>query len=453
MYTIIEPKIRDKSFMLYQKEGVKGISRHLAVNGFSFLADEPGLGKTAQAIGVNNILRHIYLKTDKVFKTIVVCPKTVCENVWIEQFKLWTNCRLKVCVLKTGKDIQKIDSQDLDVLIVPYSLINKTDIVKFIKQNNFNFIIADEAHYLKNHDSGRGKAVFNIRKSIMYCLVLTGSPIMNRPIELHGILKNTGGLFMVKPYNHKFDFGKRYCNGKRDYFGHWDFSGSSRELELKGKLTNFIRRVKSEVLGELPEVTYCMIPLDSNKETDRISKTLEGLGYIKTDKLKISGDIGELAKLRGELALSKISESVDFIENLLEQKSKIVIFGYHRKVIAELQAKLVTYCPVVITGETSSSQRQENIEKFKNDETVRLFIGQINAAGVGINGLQEVCDTVIFIESTWVPEDINQAISRCHRMGQSSNVTAYFLTVKNSLDEYILNTIIEKQQVINKIIA
>lgn len=147
--------------------------------------------------------------------------------------------------------------------------------------------------------------------------------------------------------------------------------------------------------------------------------------------------------------MAKIEDCITHIECLLESKNKLVVFAHHRAVISKLQESLKDYGCVVFDGSTSASDKNAAVESFQKDEACRVFIGQMQSAGVGIT--LTAADTVVFVESSWVPGEVEQAVDRCHRIGQKNHVLAQFLTVSGSIDEIMLRAIAKKKSVINKI--
>ena len=160
---------------------------------------------------------------------------------------------------------------------------------------------------------------------------------------------------------------------------------------------------------------------------------------------------GELATLRRETAEAKIDRGMDTIKQYIESSEKIVIFAYHRSVIDKLKTVLGEYGVVALTGSTSQQERDKSIQSFKNDPKIKVFLGQIQAAGEGIDGLQEVCHNVLFLEWSWVPGEIEQACKRVHRLGQTRPVFIRFLVWADSVEEHIMRVALDKVKVIREI--
>jgi SWI/SNF-related matrix-associated actin-dependent regulator 1 of chromatin subfamily A len=233
----------------------------------------------------------------------------------------------------------------------------------------------------------------------------------------------------------------------------WGFDASGysnlEELNFRLRSTIMVRREKKEVLTQLPDKSYQIIPLDADKKAKEICASLNKLNLDQLKEKPELGSVGEIAKLRHELAMAKIDDCVSHLKDVLEDKQKLVVFAHHRAVIERLAEELKEFAPVVFDGSTSMTDKNKAVESFQNDSACRVFIGQIQSAGVGIT--LTAADTVVFVESSWVPGEVEQAVDRCHRIGQKNNVLAQFLTVSGSIDEIMLQSIVKKKSVINRV--
>jgi SWI/SNF-related matrix-associated actin-dependent regulator 1 of chromatin subfamily A len=212
-----------------------------------------------------------------------------------------------------------------------------------------------------------------------------------------------------------------------------------------------IRRTKDEVLPQLPKKTIQIVPFELCKKTQKILKKEEWINIEDLKKYPERSKLGELAKIRQELALAKLPESIIYIKDLLRGAEKIVVFANHHTVLNRLMDELIDYKPVLFTGKQNEKTKQKAVDNFQNNPENRVFIGQIQAAGVGIT--LTAASTVVFVENTWVPSELYQAIDRLHRNGQENPVLAKILVVEESLDETILKTMIDKNKVIEKILG
>ncbi len=427
----------------YQKEGVVSLFH----DNRKLLADEPGLGKTRQAIVLAD------LKADNNTTILIFTPASI-KEVWAEEIdEVSKNPVVRNHqVIYGGKD----NFNGASTIILNYDLLAKKHIVQqILKIKNDVIIICDEAHYLKNTQAKRTKAMYYFVDTlkVKYKLMITGTPVLNRPIELFPLFKmlDENGL---GPYKNYRTFAIRYCRGHQGKWG-FDVSGSSNEEELKDRIALrnlMIRRFKNDVLKELPEKTMQLLVFD---QTGRIKNILEKTEsfYALEDVMrnpKLYMTIDAIAKARQELATAKIDQSLEAIKDLADSVGKVVVFAWHTSIIEKLTEGLSEYNPVVITGRTKAENRQEAIVKFQNDPNTKIFIGNILAAGVGIT--LTAASHVEFVETTWVPGEVMQAIDRCHRIGQKNSVNARFHVIKDSLDQQVMSAIIKKTKVISKIL-
>lgn len=432
----------------YQREGVKEAIR-LITHGpqhAAMIGDEMGLGKTAQAITIANQLNACDI--------LIICPASLKYN-WQNEVVLWTDRPTISYVVRDGK---ATIPDGLNYTIVNYDLLLRDNIFSQLQERKYDLIIMDEAHCLRNRNAKRTKRVLLGKDALVRRsrakLALTGTPVLNRPVELWPIVASLCPDALGK-YTSYWDYARRYCAAYQGRFG-WDVSGSSNKKELATNLRQhfMIRRLKRHVLTELPEKTLQIIPLQIDSTGNFVKNEHKTLGEETLKKLKfgeLNVNIGDIAEWRQSVALAKLQKSVEHLKEILEGGvEKVVVFAWHRAVIDALHAELHSYKPVVITGGTKNEDRQEAVTAFQTDGSVRVFIGSIAAAGTGIT--LTAASTVIFVENSWIPGDVQQAIDRCHRIGQRDAVLAQFLVVKDSIEEHIMKTLLDKQKVIDSII-
>uniref|UniRef100_A0A6M3M5E4 Putative helicase n=1 Tax=viral metagenome TaxID=1070528 RepID=A0A6M3M5E4_9ZZZZ len=414
----------------FQLEGIE----FLRTRRNALLALDMGLGKTMVAI--------LAIREISTTNTLVICPASVKYNWKKEIDKWWPGRSVHIVEGRSKKEIPQAD-----FVIINYDLlISKLVLMQLIKRK-WGVLVLDELHYLKNNAAKRTKAVY-YPKGIASCADrvwgLTGTPVLNRPIELFSHLKALCPERLAPKYLSRYDFAQQFCDARETKWGR-DESGASNLEELSQILEGFmLRRLKKDVLKELPDKTYQTIYLKS-KRTDTAK---ERKAYERSKE----SILGELASLRRENGIKKIPQIVEHVKNILEEKRKLVVFCYHRDVIRGLREKLAEYNPAVIEGATISRKRQDEVDKFRTDNKTRVFIGQIQAAGVGTDGLQDVCDTVVFAELHYVPGSLHQAIDRCHRIGQNNPVLVQFLVAEGSIDEDIAQTVARKEKIIAQIV-
>lgn len=450
----------------FQKKGVAFIE---AKNGRALVADEMGLGKTVQALA--------WAQKHKNKRPIIcVVPASLKIN-WKREAEKWLE-NPKVQILYGKNADQKITG---DFIIINYTILN--DWVDKIKEIEPQLLIIDESHYIKNNKAKRTKAVKKIAKYIPHIIALTGTPIVNRPSEIY----NTINLIDKTVMPNKWDFLHRYCDAKHNGFG-WDFNGATNTKELHDILTKtiMIRRQKKEVLHDLPDKIRSFVPIEltnRNKyeeaENDFINfikeKTerdlqielreklgqelfenvefkdhrLERLKQEKAEKAAAGGALVQIESLKQLAVEGKLDQAIDWIENYLESGQKLVVMAVHKFVINRLM-KHFKKISVKIDGSVSAANRDLAVQKFQNNKSVKLMIGNIKAAGVGLT--LTAADTMVFLELPWTPGDLQQAEDRIHRIGQKNAVNIYYLLAENTIEEKIAYLIDQKRKVLDSVL-
>lgn len=393
------------------------------------LADEMGLGKTIEAIGI--------LNCDQEWKTcLVVCPASLRIN-WRRELEKWLvgNC----------------DYHDIE--IVSYGMAHKVD------RTEWDVVICDESHYIKNSKARRTKAVLGLKAGRW--LFLTGTPVLNRPIELWPIV-HFAGLFRSWRY-----YAERYCAACQGRYG-WDVSGASHTDELADELREklMVRRIKKDVLSELPEKRWQTISLnvDGAKQAIDAEKTewqkfvnlKREYGQKKSSGEALAGILGqiraqfaEISKLRHKNALRKVENGAcDHIQNVVENGEPVVIFTHHVDVAERLTEKIPG--AKTITGKLSLIDRQTIVDDFQAGK-LSVLIGTIGAMGTGLT--LTAASNVIFLELEWTPALLTQAEDRCHRIGQKNAVNVQYLVFENSIDAMLAEKLISKTKVIDEIMG
>lgn len=411
-----------------------------------YVANEMGLGKSVTSLITANTL--------KAKRVLIICP-AVMRLVWEQEIYAW--CRLsstsvpRVKVILSSNDLQGVVSASF--IICSYSLIVDQKVLSSLVQNSFDLLICDEAHALKNKKAKRTRAVIHdIWPRCETRLFLSGTPMTRNVVDcyvpFHQILPDKFPSFasFVESYSHM-----RVTQWGIDYYG----LRNHEELSQIIRSNFYIRYRKEDVLTELPPKIWQKISLSSEysvkvqaSNAEKLRKEKQQiLDYIAQDKgVIVPASMAEHRRLQGE---AKVSAVVQFAEELLEQEIPIVIFGYHKSVIAALSVGLFKYKPVVITGETPSALRQENITSFQSGST-NCFIGNIVAAGSGITLTRS--STVIFAELDWVPATLAQASNRVHRISQVNQVTIYYFIVEDSIDSTIEELVVNRARDFKKLL-
>lgn len=450
----------------YQEEGVNFLLNHQG----GFLLDEQGLGKTIQTI---EALETFFLAR-RIHKALVVCP-AIMRATWEQEISDWLHVDSKVQVI--SKKTETVDA-DTTICICSYEYVTARYNKKSLLLDNFDAVILDESHKIKNPASQRTKACLQLllHDKTKVRILLTGTPVTKGVDDLYT---------QLRPFYSSADavrllgksiwaFREKYMYKRQSLFG-TEYYGCKRPDELKSVLHDVsLRRKKSEVLKELPQLLHEKVYLD-------VPKTLadESLMYVDTAIQAVMGEswkgvdkdeVDHIAKMRKNLGVAKLRGTVEYIKFLLDKedsryeanKKKLVVFAYHNDVIKALTQTLnfnVNVRAEYIIGETPADKRQELIKKFQSDDEdalsgayggeapIQVLVLNILAGGVGITLTK--AHTEVFAELDWTPANIAQAEARCHRIGQDKDVNVVFLLAKDSLDSHIFKVIERKMRVLD----
>jgi len=422
----------EKELMPFQKAGVEFLE---ATDGCALISDQMGLGKTIQALAYLQL--HPELRP-----VIIVCPASLRLN-WKNEAYEWltTPDIVEVITAKTKEIIG-------DIIIINYDILKKNQ--EKLDDLNAKVIIFDESHYIKNK-SQRTKAAMEIASNTPHRILLSGTPMMNRPREFWNQLR------VIDPVGYPekafFQWHKRYCDATQNKYG-WDFNGASNIDELAENLKNImIRRVKSDVLTELPEKRHTTFPLIINNRRDYDIAKMDFLQWVRDNrgigaekKASRAKHLAQIEALKQVAAQGKIKAISEWITDFIRTGEKLVIFGTHRTIISQIMDKF-SKVAVKIDGSSTMEKRQDAIDTFQNNPDIKLFVGNIKAAGVGIT--LTAASTVAFLELPWTPADLEQAEDRCHRIGQKDAVNVYYFVGENTIDETIIKMLKDKKDIIN----
>ena len=414
------------ALMPFQVAGIDNLVRQMESGRKAVgLFDEQGLGKTVQAIGVANVLGYKRL--------LVICPASLRLN-WVVELNKWHFHNNEAVAILSGRDKVVPDKS----CVVSYDLSER------VKDYEPDLVIVDEVHFVKNASTKRSKLVLGSARgkwkgfvSKAPSIFLSGTPIPNgKPNEIHPVLFKSAPEII--DYMNYWTFLDHFCTVSR-YDDMEKITGAKNKPELFARLRGsgfMTRRLKKDVLKDLPDKQYKMILLQENSA---IRKVLEKeKDFSAEDIMKHGVPVGTaLPKIRREMGEAKLPLAVNYIKDVLDGGvEKVVVFAHHTSVNEGLFEALKAYNPVIITGKVSAVNRQERVVAFQNDPAVRVFIGNIQAAGTGLT--LTASSDVIFVESSWVPGENEQASDRCHRIGQKGNVMIHSLVVVGSIDATIM---------------
>lgn len=443
----------------FQKAGIAfGLDR-----GNVLIGDEMGLGKTIQGVGISNMRPDVR-------KILIIGPASLKIN-WRREWKKWDIKGLSIGFV-SGEDTTQFPNTD--VVIISFNLVKAYHAI--LRSITWDMVIIDEVHNLRNiKTSERTQYVFgfeNAKKKIApldakYKVALTGTPIVNRPIEMWPYLQ----WLAPQQFNHFFNYAKRYCGAHQTGYG-WKFDGATNLDELQELLrsTVMIRRLKKDVAKELPKKIRQIIPIEDEtiaameaaglnaiKEMIEKLEAEKVLAYLRDDKkgyeeaaTKLQAArrfaFDEMARLRHEVALAKVPHIIKLAQDSLEN-GKVIIFAHHHDVIDKFKKEFKD-AAVVLTGDMTVEKRQKAVDRFQTDATCTVFIGSIQAAGVGYT--LTAANHLIFAELSWVPADITQAEDRAHRIGATGEaVLAWHVVVENTVESRMIEILVQKQNIMD----
>lgn len=418
----------------FQKAGVQFIEN---TNGRTLISDSMGLGKSVQSIA------WTLLHPEKV-PILVICPATLKVN-WQREFEKWTSVKSYII---NSKDTNLRCIKGIDAYIINYDIVEKMK--DLLIKMNFQIIIMDECSAIKNVKAKRTKAINELVKGVPHILALSGTPLLNRPIEMYTTLK----LLSPLNFGNYFEYASRFCGMHRTRWG-LDVSGATNIQELSNKLrsTVMIRREKKDVLTELPDKTRVIVPqICDLKEYKKVENDLVNYLIETKNKTRLSAEkinqVEQLAKieyLKQEAVKTKIPLFIEWCKDFMENDEKLVIFAHHRSFIEKLMLELKEYNPVKIMGGMSSEEKQKSIDSFQNDKNCKMFIGSITSAGMGIT--LTTASHLVFLELMFVPALHDQAEDRILRIGQKNACTIYYFIAEDTIERDIYNLIQEKRKV------
>ncbi len=431
----------------FQKAGLQFIDMHSGI----LLADEQGLGKTVQSA--------VAVERAGLFPAVIYCPD-ILKLGWRDALNLWLP-RRTVAVLGVAKKLAGVPMGEADFIVLNYDIAAKH--VKDIIALNPKALIADESHYLKNRKTARTKAVARVVKesrNLRKVMCLSGTPILNRPKELVEPLRLLGVL--DSEFGGFYNFVNRYCDAYRDRFGlHADGASHLDELHQRLRESCMIRRLKIDVLEELPEKQVQKVPVElSNaavyKKVDtqfhrwlreklgNDKEFLESIAHfspalqrvemtLRVQKTLRAETLAKRTALRKMAGEGKIAAAVAWIRDFHETnpESKVLVFAHHDEVLHALTEEFPG-C-VHLLAEDSTKARQDAVNSFQGDASVWLGVLSTLVAQAGLT--LHAASNELFVEYEETASAHRQAEDRAHRIGQKNSVNVYRLHAAGTIDD------------------
>ncbi|KAL7512709.1 hypothetical protein ACHAXN_009750 [Cyclotella atomus] len=478
------------------------------------LGDEMGLGKTLSSLAI----MLAYQKTE--WPLLILCPASL-RYTWpaeIEKFCPWIPSTA-IHVVRGKDDVQfakkirgwretiacggdnrvplgdinRLDDGNtqqqqqqqqqqkeppIQIVIVTYSLLQERfQVANILNRCNFQCIIADESHNLKQMSSQRCQLALPLLQNSRRLVLLSGTPALNRPVELWPqlVALDPSGKILNK-YGMKYtEFTRRYCNAKPTRFG-WDVKGVSNAEELHTKLKKvMVRRLKSEVLHDLPAKQRSMVPVDVVNATDKekCSDLIRQLNTVRHSLAEILDEACDedanaarfesrslLMQAYQASGIAKAPATTDYILDWLEGSGtqKLVVFAHHKDVLDYMEAAISAKYKgklgmMRIDGSVPPAERALRVKKFQSNAGMRLALLSMTAAGVGLT--LTAASSIVFAELHWVPGVLAQAEDRCHRIGQVNSVNVMYCICKDvdvSVDMNLWNMLGRKVGTLGRVV-
>lgn len=430
----------------YQKEGIA----YALKNKRCIFGDQPGLGKTLQAIGTVTIARA--------YPCLVICPASLKIN-WQREFKKFAGKQALILDDRNKDSWQRyVELKCCDIFITNYESLKKffvlgvKDDARFTLRsitfdpriNLFKSVVIDESHKCKSTKTQQSKFVEGICKGKEYILELTGTPVVNDNTDLIQQLKIMGRLEDFGGYK---NYVERFCNGPKK-------ASNLKELNWRLWSSCFFRREKAKVLTQLPDKTRQYIEMDITTRDEYRKAEADLINYLRVYKDKTDKEIEK--SMRGEVmvrmgilkaisARGKIKAAAEFIHDVIDGGEKLIVFAFLKEVVEEM--KKLFPDAVTVTGEDNTRQKQYAVDKFQTDPECKLIILNYKSGGTGLT--LTASSRVAFIEFPWTFSDCEQAEDRAHRNGQKNNVNCYYFLGKDTIDEYMYKVIQTKKDIAN----
>jgi SWI/SNF-related matrix-associated actin-dependent regulator 1 of chromatin subfamily A len=415
----------------HQKEAIQ----KLLENKKFILADDMGLGKTTSTI--------IGALESGSKKILVICPATLKIN-WKREIENYSDRPIFIAESKNF-------STEHDFVIANYDIIKnfhdpKNKEESLILNSKFDLVIVDEAHYIKNATAQRTKLINDLVKNTERLWLLTGTPMTSRPMDYFNLLS-----LVDSPVSKNWmAYAIRYCAGYQFKVGNrkvWNITGASNLEELRERTSGTIlRRLKENVL-DLPDkiITPVYLKLKSKAYEDVMGEYYDWYDKNPEESKSLTVQFSKLTKVRQIIAEEKIQQTIEIAENIIEQGKKVIIFCN----FTDSLNKIVEHfgkTAVKLDGSMSQHERQYSVDQFQENEKIKVFVGNIRAAGTGIT--LTAGEAAIFNDLSFLPSEHSQAEDRAYRYGQKNNVLVYYPIFENSIEAIIYDILNNKKQVI-----
>ena len=422
--------------LTHQKEAIE----KLAGSKRFILADDMGLGKTTSTI--------IAALETGAKKILIICPASLKIN-WQREIENYTD---RSVYIAEGKHF----STEHDFVIVNYDILKNFYDLKdkensLITKSNFDLIIIDEAHYIQNGQAQRTKLVNSFVKNVDKLWLLTGTPMTSRPMNYYNL------LFLIESpvAQNWMAYAIRYCQGYQFKAGNrkiWNTSGASNLEELRDRTSRqVLRRLKTEVL-DLPDkiISPIYLRLKSKLYEGLMGEYYDWYTNKKEESSSLTVQFSKLMKVRQVIAEEKINDTIELAQNIIDQDKKVIIFTNFTDTLQKIHTHFGKQS-VYLDGSCSKPQRQYAVDQFQENDKIKVFVGNLKAAGVGIT--LTAGEAVIMNDLSFVPSDHDQAQDRAYRYGQKNSVSVYYPVFENSIEGIIYDMLSKKKNIIDTVMG
>jgi SWI/SNF-related matrix-associated actin-dependent regulator of chromatin subfamily A-like protein 1 len=404
------------------------------------LADDMGLGKTTSTI--------IATLETGAKKILIICPASLKIN-WEREIANYSD---RSCYIAEGKKF----STESDFVIVNYDILKNFHDPKdkensLLIQSKFELVILDEAHMVSNAQAQRTKIINNFVKDIKRVWLLTGTPMTSRPMNYYNLLS----IIESPVAQNWMAYAIRYCQGFQFRAGNrkiWNVTGASNLEELRDRTSKqILRRLKEQVL-DLPEkiITPVYLRTSSKEYKDLMGEYYDWLENKKEESSSLTIQFSKIMKVRKVIANEKVKETIEFVQNIIDQGKKVIIFTNFTDTLQLIHNHFGKES-VYLDGSCNKVQRQYAVDQFQENEKVKVFVGNLKAAGVGLT--LTAAEVVIMNDLSFVPAEHAQAEDRAYRYGQKNNVLVYYPIFENTIEGVIYDILNKKKKIIGTVMG
>ena len=422
--------------LTHQKEAIEKLTGSRRF----ILADDMGLGKTTSTI--------IAALETGAKKILIICPASLKIN-WEREIANYTD---RSVYIAEGKKF----STESDFVIVNYDILKNFHDPKekdnsLLFKSEFELVILDEAHMVSNAQAQRTKIINSYVKTIKRVWLLTGTPMTSRPMNYYNLLN----IIESPVAQNWMAYAIRYCQGYQFTAGKrkvWNVTGASNLEELRDRTSKqILRRLKEEVL-DLPDkiITPVYLRLKSKEYEDLMGEYFDWYDKNPDESSSLTVQFSKLMKVRKVIANEKTKQTIEFAENIIDQGKKVIIFTNFTDTLQTIYQHFGKQA-VYLDGSCSNAMRQQAVDQFQNDDKIKVFVGNLKAAGVGLTLTS--AEAVIMNDLSFVPAEHAQAEDRAYRYGQKSNVLVYYPLFENTIEGSIYDILNRKKEIIRTVMG